>query len=221
MADEEHLAGLGRTQSALLRLLLRNKAGLTVDRIAEGLGVTRTAVNQHLAALEREGYVTRRAAAVATGGRPSRLYALTERGAHLFPKKYDLFSLKALEALIETLGPEGVNAALERLGRTLAKDLAARLEGLPLTERVPLIVDALQEMGFDAKDATGAAPTPAITAYNCVYHALARAHPDVCQLDLAFLRSAAGASIEHAACMARGDNECRFHFLSEKPKGSA
>ncbi|MBB5517956.1 helix-turn-helix transcriptional regulator [Amphiplicatus metriothermophilus] len=221
MADKEHLVGLGRTQSALLRLLLRNKAGLTVDGIAEGLGVTRTAVNQHLAALVREGYVMRRAVAVATGGRPGRLYALTERGAHLFPKNYDLFSLKALEALIETLGPEGVNTALERLGRTLAKDLAARLEGLPLRERVSIIAEALQEMGFDAEETATAEPTPAITAYNCVYHALARAHPDVCRLDLAFLRAASGTEVDHAACMARGDNECRFRFRAAKPENSA
>lgn len=211
------LPGFGRTQSALMRLLLRNKAGLTVDAIAQGLGVTRTAVNQHLAALERDGYVTR-SDAVATGGRPGRSYRLSERGANLFPKHYDLFSLKALEAMIKTLGVAKANKALDQLGRELGRDLSESLEGKKLADKVPEIASALNELGFDAGVDDGApARTPAITAYNCVYHTLAQANPDVCRLDLAFLRKAAGADVDHVACMAKGDNSCRFQFRKRRP----
>lgn len=211
-ADRDSLPGFGHTQSALMRLLLRNKAGLTVDGIAQGLGVSRTAVNQHLAVLERDGYVTR-SEAVATGGRPGRAYRLSDRGLNLFPKNYDLFSLKALETMIKTLGPDKANRALEELGRELGRDLRETLKDEKLADRIPDIAAALNELGFDASvDEDPTARAPAITAYNCVYHTLAQANPDVCRLDLAFLRHAAGAEVDHVACMAKGDNSCRFAF---------
>lgn len=217
MAAADNLGGFGRTQTALMRLLLRNKAGLTIERIAHELDVTRTAVNQHLSSLERDGYIERKDV-VATGGRPSRVFALSERGIHLFPKKYDLFSRKTLEALIGALGTEAARGVLERLGAELGEDLQTRLKDKALEEKTPAIKDALQELGFDAHVAgTGPGEEPAIVAYNCIYHSLARAHPEVCALDLAFLRTASGAAVDHESCMAKGDNACRFRFRKRRP----
>ncbi len=206
------LGGFGRTQSALMRLLLRVKSGLTVDAIADGLGVTRTAVNQHLATLERDGYVKRQAA-MPTGGRPSQLFALSDKGMELFPRNYDLFSLKTLEALIDAIGPNAARKALARLGGELGKDLASQLAGKSIEQRMPAILAALQDLGFDAvieETADGAAPE--VSAYNCIYHTLAQAHPDVCTLDLALLEKASDATVDHLSCMAKGDNACRFRF---------
>lgn len=212
MTEPNSLGGFGHTQTALMRLLLRNKDGLTVDGIAGGLSVTRTAVNQHLTSLERDGYVLRKEV-IATGGRPSRVYGLSERGLHLFPKNYDMFSLKTLEALIETIGAGKAKKVLERLGKDLGKDVGVKLKGTKLHEKMPEITKILQEFGFDAHtESTSKKPTLEITAYNCIYHALAQAHPDVCELDLAFLREASGAKVEHVCCMAKGDNACQFRF---------
>ena len=212
MAQTDSLAGFGATQTALMRLLLRNKSGLTVDGIAEGLSVTRTAVNQHLASLERDGYVMRKEV-VATGGRPSRAFGLSERGIHLFPKNYDMFSMKTLEALIDTIGEKAAKKVLERLGRDLGTDLSSKLSGKKLKDKMPAIAGVLQEFGYDANytELKQKAPTE-IKAYNCIYHALAQAHPDVCALDLAFLHEASGAKVDHVACMAKGDNACQFRF---------
>src|SRR5450759_2364405 len=44
-------------QKQLLRHLLRNKPGLSVDELSRNLAVTRTAVRQHLAVLMRDGFV--------------------------------------------------------------------------------------------------------------------------------------------------------------------
>lgn len=216
-AAAEYLGGFGRTQSALMRLLLRNKAGLTIERIAHELDVTRTAVNQHLSSLERDGYVERRDI-VATGGRPSRVFALSERGIHLFPKKYDLFSLKTLEALIGALGREEARKVLGRLGRELGAGIGGGLKDKDLSVRMKAITAALQDFGFEAHlEEGGRGTAPVIGAFNCIYHSLARAHPDVCALDLALLREASGAEVDHIACMAKGDNACRFGFSETKP----
>jgi DeoR family transcriptional regulator, suf operon transcriptional repressor len=214
---EQNLSGFGRTQSTLMKLLLRNKGGLTVDQIAQGLGVTRTAVNQHLAALERDGYILRRNV-IPTGGRPSRVYALSERGIHLFPKNYDAFSLMALEALINSLGTDQVKKVLEQLGQNLSKDLAPSLEDKPLDQRLLAITTVLQELGFDAQleNETSPKTAPTIIAHNCIYHSLAQVHPEVCELDLAFLKKASSAEVQHVECMAKGANQCRFRFNESK-----
>ena len=69
----------GERRKRLLRHLLRNKAGASIDELAQAIEVTRTAVRQHLAALAREGLVAP-GEERATGGRPQRLYVLTENG---------------------------------------------------------------------------------------------------------------------------------------------
>lgn len=206
MDSQEKLGGFGGTQTALLRLLLRNKDGLTVDQIADGLAVTRTAVNQHLAALERDGYVMK-SHQEQTGGRPSRIFVLSDKGHNLFPKNYDMFSLKSFEAMIEMMGRRKTYKLLERLGRDLGRELGASLADAPLDEKAAEIANAMQMLGFDAGAET---PSAEITAYNCIYHELAKADPEICRLDLAFLKEASGADVDHAACMARGDNACRF-----------
>jgi len=217
MGETEALSGLGRTQGALMRLLLHNKSGLTVDKIAAELGVTRTAVNQHLTALERDGYVERKDV-VATGGRPSRVFALSESGVDRFPKRYDLVSLKMLEALVGALGRDEARKALERVGRELGAALSGKLNAEPFSERMRAIVTALQDFGFDAETEDAAQESaPVVTAYNCIYHTLAKAYPDICALDIALLREASGADVDHIACMAKGDNACQFKFSNAKP----
>ena len=63
---------LGDRQQQLLALLLRNKAGLTVDDLSQQLQITRNAVRQHLAALERDDLV-QRGETKPSGGRPEQL----------------------------------------------------------------------------------------------------------------------------------------------------
>ena len=59
----------GERRKQLLRHLLRNKAGATIDELSRSIGVTRTAVRQHLAALMRDALVAP-GATRPTGGRP-------------------------------------------------------------------------------------------------------------------------------------------------------
>jgi predicted ArsR family transcriptional regulator len=80
---------VGDRQQRLLRLLQQEKSGLTVDELAARLAVTPTAVRQHLAALERDGYVRMQNCATADG---LALFMLTAEGDALFPKQYAWFS---------------------------------------------------------------------------------------------------------------------------------
>lgn len=44
-------------QRQILDLLLKNRAGLSIDEIATALNISRNAVQQHLPSLEKEDYI--------------------------------------------------------------------------------------------------------------------------------------------------------------------
>ncbi|HEY9722041.1 MAG TPA: HTH domain-containing protein [Oscillatoriaceae cyanobacterium] len=200
------LEGFGQRQQELLKLLNRNKSGCTIDEIAEATQITRTAVRQHLAALEGDGLVKQGELRV-TAGRPSRLYVLAERGMELFPRQYSWFSELMLEAIRRERGAEGLSAWLRELARSIASAQASGLEGASLEERLEATVTLMNALAYDAAAADGKF---AIEASNCVFHHLAAKFPEVCHFDRALIEGLLGTSVDMPACMAHGQNVCRF-----------
>lgn len=205
---------IGPRQQALLTLLLENKKGLTIDQIAASLAITRNAVREHVSALERDRLIAP-GALVVTRGRPGRLYALTAKGLDLFPKQYGLLARLLLESLTQKLGADNVEAELGALGARLAADLKARITATALPEKARQIAQIMRELGYESEARSSEGAAPAIEAFNCVYHELAQAEPRVCRLDLALLEGLADATVEHRACMARGDASCVFCFKNK------
>jgi len=199
----------GKTRQALLRALLRNKEGASVDELADHLDISRTAVRQHLSSLERDGLVTR-GRTQSSGGRPEQLYVLTEDGNERFPRQYSWFSELLLQLLQQT-SPSALEAKLAELGRGTAQSLLPRLAGKTGEARIAVIAAIMQEIGYDAR-ARSENGEPLIEAHNCVFHKLAAKCPDVCSFDLAMLSACSGQTVEHASCMVRGGDACRFRF---------
>ncbi|MCX7107127.1 MAG: winged helix-turn-helix transcriptional regulator [Methylococcales bacterium] len=92
-------------QQQILKLLLENKAGLSIDEIATVLAISRNAVQQHFSVLEKDGYI-QAGVLNKTAGRPVRSYVLTEAGINSFPKQYAWFSELILNDLKNELGSE-------------------------------------------------------------------------------------------------------------------
>ncbi len=201
---------LGDRQKALLRLLLKDKAGVTVDAMSERLGITRNAVRQHLAALENDDLVMK-GASRATGGRPEQLYVLTEKGRECFPRHYAWFAELLIESVQRELGADQLAERLDAMGTRVGQQLRAQ-QGTPAqaAEAVQKLADIMQDLGYDA--ATVASAEPVIEANNCVFHTLAMRHPQVCSFDLALMAAYTGRAIEHQQCMATGGHVCRFKF---------
>jgi predicted ArsR family transcriptional regulator len=207
---------LGERQQQLLSLLLRHKAGLTVDELSAQLRITRNAVRQHLAALERDDLV-KRGNTQPSGGRPEQLYLLSDRGAELFPRRYSWFSELLMEAMAAEVGRDAVGARLERMGRDVGRKLrAAGDQSADPASRVAAMAKIMQELGYAARVASPEA-ADTIEASNCVFHHLAAKFPDVCRFDLGLIGSFAGADVDHQECMVRGGRMCRFK-LSPAPR---
>ena len=78
-------------------------------------------------------------------------------------------------------------------------------------ETARALAEQLDALGYEAQ-AVKRDGEMQVEAYNCVFHALAKAHPDVCRFDLAFMEAATGRSVHHLECLVRGGNACRFRL---------
>jgi DeoR family suf operon transcriptional repressor len=201
----------------ILSVLLEGKGGLTADEIAAAVGVTRSAAHQHLAVLEGDGMVERRSRAT-TRGRPAHVFVLTQKGLHLFPKKYDWLAELVLSRMIEDRGVAAVEEQLAELGAALAEELKQDVGNGSLSEKIERAAGLLEEFGYVARAKETEADAPKgtapleIEALNCIFHQLAQKHPEVCTLDLAMLDTALEARTTLVSCMARGEGCCRFRF---------
>lgn len=190
----------------LLRELLSNRAsGRTADELADLLAVSRNAVQQQLSALEREGMVDVLELR-STGGRPSRVYTLTDAGLELFPRHYARMAESLLKHTQQLFGDEGLMALLKQMASELLEDVGPRLEGKNGNERLHEVVQILDELGYGAYlDDDGN-----VRAINCVFHQLAQTSNAVCQYDALVLRSLLGSDFDHLACMRDGRAACVF-----------
>jgi predicted ArsR family transcriptional regulator len=206
---------LGDRQKKLLELLLKTKAGLTVDELSTGLKITRNAVRQHLAALESDGLVAL-GSTRPSGGRPQQLYALTGKGKEVFPRRYSWFAQLVIEAIKREHGAEGLRERLGEIGAGVAAQLRSQSPGPETREqKVEKLAVVMEQLGYNAKTtATGKAPV--IEADNCVFHELAVKNPEICHFDLEMMGAFTGSKVDHQECMARGGNVCRFKFSGKK-----
>lgn len=202
---------LGDRQKSLLKLLLKNKAGMSVDEMSEGLSITRNAVRQHLATLENEGLL-KKSESRGTRGRPEHLYILTDKGHECFPRHYAWFAQLLIESMQHESGTEGLDERLTIMGQQIGKQLYLQHAKLSnAQERVQKMAELMHQLGYDA-EARINADQDVIEADNCVFHTLAFANPHICKFDLALMEEFTGRTVEHQECMATNGQVCRFKF---------
>lgn len=195
----------GSRQRLLEEVLAHRETGRTVDELSEALGITRTAVQQHVTALERDGLIAVGGLRT-TGGRPSRTYRLTDEGLELFPRHYARLAESLLRHSHDLFGEEGVNALLDNMAAEVAANVAPRLAGKEGESRREEVVAILNELGYGASiDQDGA-----IVAVNCVFHNVAQASRSACRFDLTLLSAMLEGDVDHRSCMADGAPCCQF-----------
>lgn len=208
---------LGQTQQQLLQALLRSQDGLSVDELTRALDITHNAVRQHLTALERDGWVLR-GATRPTGRRPQQAFVLSARGRELFPRQYNWLGDLLVESLRASEGTSGLGRRLRALGKRVGEQLRGDGAGAtPVLARIAKLADEMRRIGYESKLVPAVKrELPGITAHNCVFHHLAAKYPEVCHFDLALMAAATGAKVQHAECMVRGGQVCRFRFSKSK-----
>ena len=124
---------------------LQRNGNATVKDLELLLGVTTTAVRQHVNTLLNEGYI-RRQTVHAGVGRPHHAYAITEKARELYACHCDDLALTLLEEVFAVEGPERAQMLLDRVGDRLARRYAGSVRSLGLTERVGEMALALESL---------------------------------------------------------------------------
>ena len=210
------MVGFSEKQQEILNFLVKEKEGMTVDQFSKLLGISKSAIHQHMIVLARDGFV-KKAASMQTGGRPGTTFVLTTKGMHIFPKHYSLFAEMLMNLIANKLGSDKLIEYLEELGVSLAETKKGVLVNKSLDEKIKITVEIMQELGYEAQVVKGEpGENLMIDAYNCVFHDLAQNNQDICRMDLSLLSSLLDNPIEHCCCMAKGQNMCRFKVKSLK-----
>jgi predicted ArsR family transcriptional regulator len=188
--------------------------GASVEALCAAAGVTHNAVRQHLSALMAAGWVGH-GQALASGGRPQARYVLLPAGRDLFPRNYGLIATGILERLYASIGKAGVQALLVEMGHELGAAAATHIDTVDDGDIATALAGQLDALGYEATTVQRDGETQ-VEAYNCVFHTVARTHPDVCRFDLAFMEAATGRRIQHAECLLRGGHACRFRIQPKR-----
>jgi len=182
--------------------LLRVRGGQTVPDLVNALKLTRTAVLNHLAALQAEGFVRRQGMRRGTR-RPSAVYEVTLAADTLFPKKYEAFAAAVLDALSRN-DPTALARALDEVGDSWIKRDAARVSRLRGQARLEEARKILSENGFMPVLATAAGEL-VLREHNCPVMRFAIDHAEVCDVVHKWMESLVGEPLIRVRCLRRGE----------------
>src|SRR4051812_28814436 len=118
---------LHENQKKVLDYLLDHSEGASADELTEFLGITKTAVKEHLSKIERLGLITFRDTRSGVG-RPKRKYLLTPEGQEAFPRQYSWLSNVLLEYLSEERGGQKVSEMMKNLAAKVASSMSHKFE---------------------------------------------------------------------------------------------
>ena len=195
-------------------LAIKQAGEASAEQIARSVGVTVSAVRQHLAALEGQGLVAHRDERSGPG-RPRRRYCITPAGEALWPKRYGQLT----DQLLDFVGQESlelVDKVFTRLGEARVERAAERLSGLGFDARIEELTRILDEDGYLAECRREANESWLVVEHNCAILDVARRYGAACNSELAFLRAAMpDASIDRIKHKMAGDFVCAYRIASK------
>ena len=191
---------------------LRRRGEATVDQLAAALGLSVSAVRQHLAALNDLGLVAATELPRRAGqrGRGTWAHHLTDAAEPLFPKAYGELTNQLLGYLDDdSVQTVFVRRRDERVARARQR-LATRGD---FASRVRELAAILDEDGYLAAVEQDGPDRFRVSEHNCAILSVAREHPHACSSEIEFLRAALPeASIERTTHMIAGAHSCTYEI---------
>jgi len=199
------------TQSPAWQIVeyLQRHSSATIKELEQMLGVTSSAVRQHLNGLQAAGYVAR--STVKAGvGRPYHAYSATDNSRKLFDCHCDDLALTMLEEMFEMVGQDNISHLLKRVSGRLANRYAGSVKSPVLLNRVQEMAGVLGRLGGLTDVIAQDSNTIMLKAYNCPYHELAQEHRQICDMDQEMMQQVLGHDVALNACIMDGDGGCSF-----------
>ncbi len=200
-------------------VLLKKQGRLTVQELADNLGITGMAVRRHLSALQKDRYI-QSAFERRDARKPSAVYSLSEAAAQLFPHQYDELAEELLEGIERMIGQTG----LEKLLVSRRDRLQAKYESVSRSSqfagRVKRLAQIQDEEGYMVRLSESANGSYYLEQANCPVAKAASRAPGLCACELDLFRNVLRADVRRSHCMASGDSKCIYQ-ISEKIDGKA
>ena len=203
-----HLRGCEQPQSA--------------SEVAGVFGLHRTVARAHLERLTEMDLVTTATRRRAGGGRPAKIYAVSDARLEIMlpPRHYERLARLLLQLVHETLEPDVARTTAEALGRAYGEQMAEEFAGndtrAPATLSPRAVMDWMDLAGYGATLSSNGDGETVIEVHNCVYRELSQESPDVvCSFDRSMLCGMLGADASvhtQTHALSRGDTYCRHEF---------
>ncbi len=203
-----------RTRERLLRQILREPQ--TVERIAEGLGITKNAVRSQLALLQREGTVEVRGE-VKGSRRPAAVYGVRVGADVSQSRAYPAVLTGLVRVLAKRQAPREFAAVMRDLGRSIAQSVPAPT-GTP-RQRIDGAAEFLRSLG-SLTEVSEKGGMVTIASEGCPLGQVVTAEPRACKAMEALLGRLTGLPVQEH-CDHQGHPSCRFEIKLPEDAGKA
>ena len=197
------------TRLSILNSLQRHPA--TVDQLSAELGFAAAAVRRHLEILQRDRLVDYEPVRKKPG-RPEHLFALTEDGQELMPKRYHLLLQRLLHSLTVSANGSGeapVKELLTIVARTMAEEHRSRAVNGEALDRIALLRRILEDEQFSPV-ITESPEGVQVTLHNCPYRGVANQSSVICTLDQELIGEILDAPVSSTARINLGHPLCTY-----------
>jgi predicted ArsR family transcriptional regulator len=182
----------------------------TVKDLEELLGISTTAVREHLTHLQAKSLVTTKL--VRRGpGRPHAVYFLTDAAQDLFPKEYDTLTTMLLREIASQEGPDRLQVLLDAVGSRLAEEYHVVGSGLP--ERLAALREALERRGIPVELLPD---SDSFKLFACPYFDVAQEHAGVCSMERRMVEQVLGEQVVLEGTIREGRRSCHFTIVNKE-----
>ncbi len=207
----------GNSKERLL-LALKMKGPQTAAALARRMGVTSTAVRQHLADLQADRLVSFEGERGKVG-RPRRVWRVAEtpEAQARFPDSHAELTVGIIAAARDAFGEEGLDRLIERRGELQAEQYA---QGIPrdgsLEQRVGALARIRREEGYMAEWKRQPDGSFLLIENHCPICVAAESCQSLCRVEQDLFRSALGpdALVERSEHMLSGERRCVYRIES-------
>ncbi len=198
---------MSSTKDKILQTLLR-KPKITINELAEAVGINPISVRHHLTNLQVEGLISADEERHGVG-RPRLVYSLTEDGMERFPTRYLQLTTRLLAQMKETMPAPVVSKLFNQIAEDLASEYAAQIKDMSMEERLDFVRDLLAQEGFtvewEKKDGQYQ-----IHEISCPYYKIGLAHPEVCTVDQTLISRMLALPASKVQCILDGGAFCTY-----------
>lgn len=195
------------TKDKILQALLR-KPRITINELADAVGINPISVRHHLTNLQMEGLIAAEEERHGVG-RPRLVYSLTSEGMERFPTKYLRLTTRLLAQMKETMPAPMVSKLFNQVAEDLANEYSSQIEGLSMEERLEVVKELLAQEGFTVEWEKKGTEYQ-IHEISCPYYQIGVAHPEVCTVDQTLISKMLALPANKVQCILDGGSHCTY-----------